>query len=249
MFNGIKDKLLNVTKTVSLFATEDSGSKAKGVKPFNPRAGSGILHHFQNTWQEIHDLNEENALGARRAAQQIEIISKKIVSSKTNMKLISHIFTSSNFESNIAQCLNTLKDMYSVCEEVEKKLLDFEVLLEDIEFDKMVRQHRLHLENYRVRKEESLRKLTQELDEEYQRKLEEFESSKKSILEERQKVFQEAFKNDLEVYRSLGTIPKVELPKNQNGAILEEIQLDLDQSELEQFFNDHNGDNSKGESA
>lgn len=33
-------------------------------------------------------------------------------------------------------------------------------------------------------------------------------------------------------------VSEVNLPKNQNGAILEEIQLDFDQNELEQFFSD-----------
>jgi len=33
-------------------------------------------------------------------------------------------------------------------------------------------------------------------------------------------------------------VSEVSLPKNQNGAILEEIQLDFDQNELEQFFSD-----------
>jgi len=47
----------------------------------------------------------------------------------------------------------------------------------------------------------------QSLEEDYRKKLADSEESKKNILEERQKVFQEAFKSDLELYKSLGTIP------------------------------------------
>ncbi|CAG9764727.1 unnamed protein product [Ceutorhynchus assimilis] len=242
MFSGIKDKLLSVKKNVSLFVTDDTSSKSNAKARFDPRTGAEILQHFQNHWEEIHKLNEENAKSADNVATAIETVSKNVEASKTNIDLISHILTSSNFTTNVAQCLSQVKELYATCESVEQKLVDLENLIEDVQFERTVKQHRQNLENYKIRKQEKLDKLKQSLEEEYKKKLSEHESNKKLILEERQKVFQEAFKSDLEVYKNLGTIPKVDLPKNQNGAILEEIQLDFDQNELEQFFNEENND-------
>lgn len=39
-------------------------------------------------------------------------------------------------------------------------------------------------------------------------------------------------------HKNLGTMPKTEQVSKRNGAILEEIVLDYDQNELDQFFND-----------
>lgn len=84
------------------------------------------------------------------------------------------------------------------------------------------------------------------------------EIKEKLKLEERQKVFQEAFKDDLEVYKNLGAIPSSELfsyimllnlssyfitginiLSSQPSALLEEIQLDLDNDELDDFLREN----------
>ncbi|KAL3287768.1 hypothetical protein HHI36_002230, partial [Cryptolaemus montrouzieri] len=85
----------------------------------------------------------------------------------------------------------------------------------------------------------NMKKLQSELEEKRKQELiqQEIENSKK--LEERQKVFQEAFRSDLELFKSSGQIPKVELNRKQPSALLEEIQLDFDEKELEQFFEDN----------
>lgn len=54
---------------------------------------------------------------------------------------------------------------------------------------------------------DTLNKLKESLDKHYVEQVAKFEISKKHVLEERQKVFQDAFKGDLEVYKTLGTIP------------------------------------------
>lgn len=153
MFTGIKDKLLNVKKNVSLFVTDDNANaKSKAKAEFDPRTGASILQHHQDQWEQIHDLNEENARAAEGAAAEIDAISKKISASKTNIDLITHVLTGSNLTTNITQCLNQVKELYNLCESVEGKLADLENLLEDVEFDRMIKLHREHLDNYKTRK-------------------------------------------------------------------------------------------------
>lgn len=45
------------------------------------------------------------------------------------------------------------------------------------------------------------------LENEHKKKIVTHEANKKKVSEERQRVFQEAFKTDLEIYKNLGTIP------------------------------------------
>lgn len=49
------------------------------------------------------------------------------------------------------------------------------------------------------------------LEENYQKNVQTHDTEKQKQLEERQKVFQEAFKSDLEVYKNLGTIPSKQI--------------------------------------
>ncbi|ENN71378.1 hypothetical protein YQE_11925, partial [Dendroctonus ponderosae] len=236
MFTGLKDKLRTVKNTVGFFVLDDSPVKLQ-PPPVNTQAGAGILQHFQDQWQDIHELNEQNASNAQKVAVEIQQVAKRMASSQTNIDLVTHLLTTSKLTSNIEQCLTQVDQLYKTCEVVEQKLLDFEVLLEDIEFEGMIKRHKALLESYKIRKQDNLNKLKESLDKHYVQQVAKFENSKKHVLEEREKVFQDAFKGDLEVYKSLGTIPKVDLPKTQSGAILEEIQLDFDPNELEEFFN------------
>ncbi|XP_066254971.1 dysbindin protein homolog [Euwallacea similis] len=246
MFSGIRHKLLQVKSNVSLFGSDDTPAKSqKQTALYNPRTGAPILHHFQQHWEELHALNELNAKAAQDVSIQIEDVSSKISRSKSDMDLISHLLTGSNLTNNISQCLKQVQRLYESCKEAEEKLEQLEDFLDQQEFERMVSRHHGHMQSYEERKLATLEKMQSALEEEYQKKVLEVESSKKLLLEERQKVFHEAFKSDLEVYKSLGTIPKVKLSKNHNGPILEEIQLDFDQNDLEQFFSEESGDSAK----
>ncbi|XP_066143758.1 dysbindin protein homolog [Euwallacea fornicatus] len=246
MFSGIRYKLLQVKSNVSLFGSDDTSVKSqKQTALYNPQTGAPILHHFQQHWQELHALNEFNAKAAQGVSIQIENVFSRIAQSKSDIDLISHLLTSSNLTRNISKCLRQVQGLYESCKEAEGKLEQLEDMLDQQEFEQMVLRHHGHMQSYEERKLAALEKVQSALEEEYQKKVLEMESSKKLLLEERQKVFHEAFKSDLEVYKNLGTIPKVKLSKSHNGPILEEIQLDFDQSDLEQFFNEELGDSAK----
>ncbi|KAG5897134.1 hypothetical protein JTB14_025087 [Gonioctena quinquepunctata] len=234
MLSSLKEKILSV----SLFNTTDEKQPCKKAE-INLNAGAEILQHFQNQWEELHKINEENAKNAEKAAHEIERISAKINANKTNLELIEHIFTNSKLADNISRCLNAINDLYRSSEKIEHDLIKLETLMDEGDFQRLQRQHKYHLDQYQIRKEESLETFKSNLNEKHTKKIADYDASKKIVLEERQKVFQDAFKTDLEMYKSMGTIPEISHSKKQNGALLEEIQLDFDQNELDQFFNDN----------
>ncbi|CAH0546810.1 unnamed protein product [Brassicogethes aeneus] len=234
MLSSIKEKLLSVKRNVNLFNTEEKPDK-NDKSSINYFAGAEILSKYQEQWAAIHKLNEENATKAEDLAYEIQNISKHVKSEKEDIGLITHILTQSNLTANISNCLKQVKNLHDTCNNVEKGLIALEDLINLNDFENIKKQHAYHLKQYEVRKQESLGSFKTNLETDHQKKILKHEANKKKILEERQKVFQEAFKSDLEVYKNLGTIPKLKLPKKQS-ALLEEIQLDFDQNELDQFF-------------
>lgn len=232
MLSNLKDKLLNV----NLFSSsEDRTAYVKDT--VNVNAGAGILQHYQTLWEELHNANAENAKDADRIALEVDQISGKINSQKENLELLSHILSTSSLTSNITRCLDSINDLYKTSHSVEAELVKLESLIDQMGFENLKNRHNYHLNQYELRKEESLEKFQIKLEESHDKKVAEYEASKKAVQQERQKVFQDAFKTDMELYKSMGTIPEI-TKKGQNGALLEEIQIDYDQKELDQFFND-----------
>ncbi|CAG9836723.1 unnamed protein product [Diabrotica balteata] len=233
MLSSLKEKILNV----SLFHTGDEIQLTK-KKLINVNAGAEILTHFQDQWEELHKINEDNARKAEKIAQEIDKISNYVSDNKQNLGLINHILITSQLSSNIDKCLKNIQELYNTSQTIEKDLIQLEDLIEQADFNKLKQEHEYHLEQYRSRKEDSLASFKTELNAKHLKTIEEYEIKKNAVLAERQQVFQDAFKSDLEMYKTSGAIPGRIQQKTQNSALLEEIQLDLDQNELDQFFSD-----------
>ncbi|XP_023029892.2 dystrobrevin binding protein dysbindin [Leptinotarsa decemlineata] len=232
MLSNLKEKMLSV----SLFNSGEEKQLEKKVINFN--AGAEILQQFQNQWEELHKINEENAEKAEQVAKEIICISNELRISITNLDLIDHLITKSNLAININDCLSTIKDLYKTAESIEMNLIGLEDLIDEIDLTRKQRHEKEDLQRYQVKKKLSLESLKVAWREEHLKKIEEYEASRKVLLEERQRAFQDAFKTDLELYKSLGTLPEKEHSENQNALLLEDIQLDFDEKELEKFFND-----------
>lgn len=233
MLANLREKLLHV----NLFSSTEESLTVINDK-INLNAGANILQHFQKQWEELHKLNEENAKNAEDAALLIEEISQKIKTTKENVNLLTNLVSNSNLTENLSSCLKAVKTLYKTANSVEDDLIQLEQLIDEVEYQKLKSQHQYHLTQYEQRKEETFEKMEASVKLEHSKKIEEYEAKKEKILEERQKVFQDAFKSDLEIYKNLGSIPKNNEINKGNAAILEEIELDFDHNELDQFFND-----------
>lgn len=234
MLNSLKEKLINSIKENVLQGDPKTSRPINSEINFN--AGGQILKHFQEEWCELHKNNEENAKGVHSVVDYVNKISEKIETDKKSIALIEDILTNSKLNNNIQQCTVQIKQLHFSFEQVEKNLVILENLIDQVEFNNMKKRHKYHLELFKIKKQEQLDQLKTKLENEYQEAIKAHEESSKKMLEERQKVFQEAFKSDLEVYKTLGTIPKIDLAEKHNSPLLEEIQLDYNQDELDQFF-------------
>ena len=151
MFSTIRDKLLNVTKTVPLFSSNSDKSQVQCAVNLN--AGSDILTRYQNEWEVIHSTNEENAKKAEEAADLIAKVTTKIQRDKESLGVMTHLLSNSNLMLNISNCTKQIEQLYRGFSEVEEGLLQLEDLIDTVEFESMKKQHRYHLQQYKARKE------------------------------------------------------------------------------------------------
>ncbi|KAF5279665.1 hypothetical protein FQA39_LY18249 [Lamprigera yunnana] len=236
MLTSLKGKLLNVGKISILSTTNEE----EPIKPptIAVNAGAGILTHFQEQWAELHNINEENASNAAKLAQTINNLHTKIYKDHTNIiEIIQLLNATPTINKSIEICCQQVKDLQQSFEKVEKGILDFEDIVERVDLEKRKVEHKYQLALYKEKKLVHFEKLRAELATKHAELVAVQELQQKKALEERQQAFQDAFNTDLETFKSLGSIPKIEKNASQSGALLEEIQLDLDQQDLESFLN------------
>ncbi|KAJ8929967.1 hypothetical protein NQ314_017290 [Rhamnusium bicolor] len=193
---------------------------------------------FKISGKNCINLTKITLKRADQLAKEIEKISIKINASKENISLITYIISNSNLSTNVTNCLNKIKDLYTLSDSIEQGLINLESVIDENEFEHLKVQHEYHLSQYQLRKEESLENFKSSLDANHSMKIAKYESKKKVLCRKDRKFFKTLLKNDIESYKNLGTLPEMKQPKNQNSALLEEIQLDFDQNELDQFFGD-----------
>lgn len=134
----------------------------------------------------------------------------------------------------------TFKKLQLDAEKVEEGLVQLENVIEEIELEKKKKEHLNQFRLYEERKMEELQEYRNYLANKHAKSMLDQDLKEKLKLQERQEVFQDAFKSDLETYKTLGTIPKIQTStSNKSSAMLDEIQLDADTEDLEEFLKDN----------
>ncbi|GJQ76293.1 hypothetical protein Trydic_g2021 [Trypoxylus dichotomus] len=201
--------------------------------------GADILTHFQQSWVDIHSLTEENAKNATILADEINSMHIKITNSYRNLAQIVHLLTvgpclKNHIDNSIVQVMN----IHASFEKVEQSLTTLEDLIEKIELEQRKIDHRHQFALYKEKKLVNLEKARTKLASKHAQDVVQHELKQKKVLEERQQVFQEAFQKDIETYKSLGEIPKIEIDNSHQSALLENVQIDFDKKELDTFLED-----------
>lgn len=207
MFGNLKEKLISVGKNV-LFS-DVKPPVSQNYPEVNLNAGAQILSYFQDNWEQIHELNEDNAQHADIVAKMIDEMHKKICSDHRNVTDITYLLSNGtqNLSESVVSCVEQLKSLQSSFESVENELVQLEDLIETLELQEKQLEHRFQLAMYKEKKLANLEMLRVELVEKHTKSVSEFERKQKEKLQERQKAFQEAFQTDLQLYKQAGTLP------------------------------------------
>lgn len=131
MLNNLKGKFLTSTNTQAKRKEFINGNTV----PLEYRnAGADILKHFQDQWVELHALNEDNISSIRTIAKQVKEVHAHTEKQKNDFILLNEWITSIPYlTENLVRCAECLRDMYSVCDNVEGGLLTLEHLIKNIE--------------------------------------------------------------------------------------------------------------------
>uniref|UniRef100_A0A069DXT2 Dysbindin domain-containing protein 1 n=1 Tax=Panstrongylus megistus TaxID=65343 RepID=A0A069DXT2_9HEMI len=213
------------------------GEPLKPKEPLNFEAGCAILSKYQDAWEELHSFGEANAQLARDIDLEIGRIYHCFLHEKRNWETFQREFTNlEKMKTEAETVVNTLGDLRSMCSDIEEALIKLENLIEIQEYYKNEAQEKIKLSNYRVDKLMNLDAYRELLAEEHSAKVQEMEKAEMVVRQSKQDVYQAKFREDLEVYKRTGVIPQAETPRPSDPQKLEEVTIDGDVQDLEQYL-------------
>ncbi|XP_018327840.1 uncharacterized protein LOC108738767 [Agrilus planipennis] len=243
MFSNIKEKILDFSKSVYFLST-DSDTSEPNNSDINLHAGSEILTYFRKHWFDLRQISEENAKSAEKVAVVIDKMQTKVSLYHKNLTFIIDLLVlRPNLNDSVEHCVSQISDLQNSFESVEKALIGLEDLIEKNELQKKKLEHERQLMLYKERKLENLEIKRNDFANKHAKKFMTSQLQQKKMLEEKQKVYQEAFMKDLQIARTQGNAQNPSSKPSQPSALLEEIQLDLNQEELDAFLEDSGSSN------
>ncbi|KAH8328632.1 hypothetical protein KR067_011733 [Drosophila pandora] len=206
----------------------------------NVAAGCGLLAKYEDDWQKIHVANEENAEKATAIANQISGVQQK---ASNQRKIISELNSSlAGIPSLILQLKASTKTLQSLEElgnQLEVELEKLEDLCEECELQEFMLEQQFQLSRHKQKKLNDLEQYRQKIATQHQTKIQDQEQKLLKMQRERQAVFDDAFRNDMEEYKQHGQLTKIQTTGNSTK--LEEVVLEPTEVEaqdaLEQFLN------------
>ncbi|KMZ00454.1 dysbindin protein homolog isoform X1 [Drosophila simulans] len=206
----------------------------------NVAAGCSLLAKYEDDWQQIHGANEENAEKAAQIANQISGIQNQAshqrrIMSELNSSLagIPTLITQLQASSKV---LNSLEEMG---QQLEIELEKLEDLCEECELQEFILEQQFQLSRHKQKKLNELEQYRQQIAQKHQTKIKDQEQTLLKLQRERQAVFDDAFREDMEEYKQHGQLTKIQTTSNKLA--LEEVVLEANEVEtkdaLEQFLN------------
>uniref|UniRef100_A0A0P4VLC2 Putative dysbindin-like protein n=2 Tax=Rhodnius TaxID=13248 RepID=A0A0P4VLC2_9HEMI len=213
------------------------GEPLKPKEPLNFEAGCAILSKFQDAWEELHSFGEANAQKARDVDLEIGRIYHVFLNEKRNWETFQREFSNlEKMKTEVETVVNILGNVRSMCSDIEEALMKLENLIEIKEYYKSEAQEKIKLSNYRVDKLMNLDAYRELLAEEHSEKVQEIEEAEMAVKQTKQDVYQAKFREEMEAYKRTGELPQAEIPEPSEARNLEDVILEGDAQDLEQYL-------------
>ncbi|CAN9514502.1 unnamed protein product [Ophioblennius macclurei] len=222
--------------------TEDNLSHFSG--------GMEILHRYEESWFLLHRRTKDCAQAAEAAYGDVVMMSAHWEKNRSTLtQLQEQLQSLPAFLAELDAATANIAHLEGDFEELESKLLYLETLCSQCEQQTVKVQHRRHMEAYKSKKRKELESLEAELNLEHAQKLLQLEQETQQKLKERQKAYEEAFRQDVDQYLSTGVVQSRESP---GGTVCALDQVSVtnvwDQEALNDFLNSSEDDVSAGSS-
>uniref|UniRef100_A0A5F8AGM5 Dystrobrevin binding protein 1 n=1 Tax=Macaca mulatta TaxID=9544 RepID=A0A5F8AGM5_MACMU len=257
MLETLRERLLSVQQdfTSGLKTLSDKSREAK-VKskprtvPFLPKysAGLELLSRYEDTWAALHRRAKECASAGELVDSEVVMLSAHWEKKRTSLvELQEQLQQLPALIADLESMTANLTHLEASFEEVENNLLHLEDLCGQCELERCKHMQSQQLENYKKNKRKELETFKAELDAEHAQKVLEMEHTQQMKLKERQKIFEEAFQQDMEQYLSTGYLQIAERREPIGSMSSMEVNVDMleqmdlmdisDQEALDVFLN------------
>ncbi|XP_070953689.1 dysbindin isoform X1 [Macaca nemestrina] len=263
MLETLRERLLSVQqdfasglKTLSDKSREAKVKSKPRTVPFLPKysAGLELLSRYEDTWAALHRRAKECASAGELVDSEVVMLSAHWEKKRTSLvELQEQLQQLPALIADLESMTANLTHLEASFEEVENNLLHLEDLCGQCELERCKHMQSQQLENYKKNKRKELetfkgcRKIKAELDAEHAQKVLEMEHTQQMKLKERQKIFEEAFQQDMEQYLSTGYLQIAERREPIGSMSSMEVNVDMleqmdlmdisDQEALDVFLN------------
>ncbi|KAK2844057.1 hypothetical protein Q5P01_010716 [Channa striata] len=259
MFETLRERLQMVQQDFKT-GFKTIGDKSKDTKMRRrPRAeeylshfsaGLDILSRYEESWFLLHKRTKDCAQAAQAVDGDIVMLSAHWERRKTALtQLQEQLQSLPVFISELDAITASVAHLEGDFEEMESRLGYLETLCCQCEQQTLKQHHISQLEVYKKKKRKEVEALQVELKSEHVQKVAELEQAMQQKLKERQKVYEEAFNQDMQRYLSTGYLQHKE-PTGVYVCALDQMTIanTSDQKALDDFLNSTSDDVSTGSS-
>ncbi|XP_004077694.1 dysbindin-A isoform X1 [Oryzias latipes] len=203
------------------------------------RAGVEILSRYENSWFLLHKRSQENAQAAEAVDGDVVVLSAHWEKRRAALiQLQEQLHSLPDFISQFDAITAKIAHLEGDFEEMESRLVYLETLCCQCEQQTVKNQHINQMEIYKKKKRKEVELLEVELNLEHAQRVAELERAMQQKLRERQKVYEEAFHQDIEEYLSTGHLQHTEAV-GADACVLEQMTVAnvSDQEALDDFLN------------
>lgn len=239
-------------KTLGEISKETKIKRKSRLEEGFPYLGAGleILNRFERSWFLLHKRTKDCAQVAESVDGDIVMLSAHWERRKAALTHLQEQLQSlPDFINELDAITTNIAHLEGEFEEMESRLLYLETLCCQCEQQAVKNNHMIQLEGYKKKKRKEVELLEAELNAEHAQRVAEMELALQQKLRERQKVYEEAFNQDVEKYLSTGCL-EGRGSAGADEAILDQMTLVnlSDQEALDDFLNSAGEDISSGSS-
>ncbi|GAA6217523.1 dysbindin-A-like [Lates japonicus] len=213
-------------------------------------AGLEILSRYEENWFMLHKRTKDCSQAAEAVDGDIVMLSAHWERRRAALtQLQEQLQSLPAFISELDAITANIAHLEGDFEEMESRLVYLETLCCECEQQTFKQHHINQLEVYKKKKRREVEALEAELNSEHAQKVAELEQAMQQKLRERQKVYEEAFHQDMEQYLSTGYLQHRE-PTGADVSVLDQMTVTniSDQEALDDFLNSTGDDISTGSS-
>ncbi|RVE62162.1 hypothetical protein OJAV_G00154400 [Oryzias javanicus] len=203
------------------------------------RAGVEILSRYEDSWFLLHKRSQESAQAAEAVDGDVVVLSAHWEKRRAALiQLQEQLHSLPDFVREFDAITAKIAHLEGDFEEMESRLVYLETLCCQCDQQTVKNQHMNQLEIYKKKKRKEVELLEVDLNLEHAQKVAELERAMQQKLRERQKVYEEAFNQDIEEYLSTGHLQHTD-PTGADACVLDQMTVTnvSDQEALDDFLN------------